>query len=160
MHMHLISSALTTVLLMIKQAVTYTSVALTALVSAGNELQRWRMVYRFIEHRQTALRKAWAVSLGLYFVLAVLCAWLEESTAAFVIDALGILLMIGVVMWLNQRRASREVKAKGEPTTTPVTAARRRGVGTPARRPEREDLDEEPEDRPRRMRRRRRVPRE
>jgi hypothetical protein len=152
--MSTIASALGSLLLMIKSAVSWVAVALTVLVALGNELQHWRFLKRWIASRQASLRQAWGVSLGLYLVLAAAYGWVEQSLNAFLVDLLGIVVMV-VVVWSLARR-----RAKLEPAETSDAPHRRRPPEDfePAAHPDRGSADED-EGSGRRPRRRRRVPR-
>lgn len=145
-------SALGTIVLMLKNAVTYIAVALTVLVAAGNELSRLPIATRWIAERQSVLRRAWALSLGVEVVLAAVYAWAEQRTDTLILDLLGVALMIGVVVWLNLRRGTKEATA---PAPEPVRET------PPAPRPRYDESYDDDEPLPdRRSRRRRRVPRE
>ncbi|MBI5835113.1 MAG: hypothetical protein HZB16_22640 [Armatimonadetes bacterium] len=157
--MWLILGALGAVLLMLKTAVTYAAVALTALVAVGNELRRWP-VLKFLEGRQIALRRAWGTSLLAYFLLAVAYAWAEQRTDALVVDCLGIVVMVSTVMLLAQRKSLREVRGRRDDEVPAEPRASEAG-----RRPRTGklvDVDDDGDESlsPSRPRRRRRVPRD
>jgi len=159
--MWLILGALGAVLLMLKTAVTYVAVALTALVAVGNELRRWP-VLKFLEGRQIALRRAWGTSLLLYFLLAVAYAWAEQRTDSLVVDCLGIVVMVSTVTLLAQRKSLREALSHRDDDPTADLAGD--GAGRRPRSAKLVDVDTDDDESlspsPSRSRRRRRVPRD
>ncbi|MBI2299631.1 MAG: hypothetical protein HYU66_11940 [Armatimonadetes bacterium] len=98
-----IFSTLGGLLLLLKDTCFTLVTFLTVMVALTNEAHRMHLTLPWLEQRYAQVRQAWAASLSVFGVLAVLYALVEHNIVALVIDALKLLLMLGLVYFLANR---------------------------------------------------------
>lgn len=118
-------STLGNLLLLLKNACLQVVTALTALVAVGNELERMKIRFGWLDERRAELRKAWYASLAVQTVLAVLYALVEHRPDALIIDLLTLAGLFGAVYYLQHRRSRTRDDARDEPDDEPSPAPRR-----------------------------------